>query len=243
VTRIVLIAAKGSPGVTTLASAMVLARATSGAVLVEADRRGGDLALIHGVSQSPGLAELAARARRTAPGAHVLAPYIRALAGGMLPAVLAPVDAQAVCAALNVLADRADLLIGDDESGRAIVVDMGLVEPDGPGWSWLTACESVLLISRTDLTGLAHARVLAAQVRASGASGALALIDTGTYPCAEAEQVLGLPLAGVLPFLPRQAGALLDPDTVRAAASGRLAMLAGEVFDAVTRQRQEVPVS
>ena len=238
-TSLALLAAKGSPGVTTLGCAMVLARAQHGAVLIEADQHGGDLALIHGVSQSPGLADLAGRVRRTTPGIDLLAPYIRPLAGGALPAVLAPVDGAAVRAALNVLADRPALL---EPADRILVFDLGRAEPDSPGWMWLTACDRILLVARTDLTGLAHAKTLAERLLAAGAPAALALIDTGPYPPEEAEAVLGLPVAGLLPCHPKHARTLTGLNLAGAAASGRLAASAGDVLDAFTQQHLEVPV-
>jgi Mrp family chromosome partitioning ATPase len=242
VSGVALLAAKGSPGVTTLACAMVLARAEQGAVLIEADEHGGDLALIHGVSQSPGLAQLAARAKRPDPGGRdLLAAYIRPLADGMLPSVPAPVDGAAVRAALNVLADHPGLLESAG-SGRTLIFDLGRVEPDGPGWVWLAACERVLLVARTDLTALAHAQGLAERLRTDEIAAALVLIDTGPYPPGEAEQVLGLPLAGIVPFHPKQARALTDVQAIRAAASSRLATRVGELFDTATEHRQEVLV-
>lgn len=241
-TGIALLAGKGSPGVSTLACAMVLTRAQHGAVLVEADQHGGDLALLHGVPQSPGLAELAARAKRPDPGGgDLLAAYIRPLADGMLPSVPAPVDGAAVRAALNVLADHPGLLEPPD-SARTLIFDLGRADPDGPGWMWLAACERVLLVARTDLTGLAHAQALAERLRAEDTPAALVLIDTGPYPPGEAEQVLGLPLAGVIPFHPKQARALTDVQAIRTAATSRLATRAGELFDTATEHRQEVPV-
>lgn len=184
---------------------------------------------------------MAARAKRAAPDTDLLDAYVRPLAGGALPAVLAPVDGAAVRAALNVLADRAGLLDSAD-TGRTLVFDLGRVDTDGPGWMWLTACDRALLVARTDLTGLAHAATLAERLRASEIRAGLALIDTGPYSPAEAEAVLGLPLLGVLPFHRKHARALTDRDTVRAAASGRLAALGGAILDTLTRQRQEVPV-
>jgi hypothetical protein len=240
-TSLALVAAKGSPGVTTLACAMVLARARRGAVLVEANQHGGDLALLHGVSQFPGLTELAARTMRTGPGTpDLLTPYIRPLIGGLLPAVLAPVDGAAVRAALDVLADRADLLV-PERATPTLVFDLGQVEPNSPGWMWLTVCDQVLVVSRTDLTRLAHTQVLANRLRAVDVHAALALIDTGPYPPGEAEQALHLPLAGVVPFHPKQARTLIDPNAA-GPPRGRLTARAGEVFDAVTQHRKEVPV-
>ena len=239
-TSVALLAAKGSPGATTLGCAMVLACAGSGAVLVEADQHGGDLALLHGVSQSPGLAELAARAKRADPGSgDLLTPYIRPLAGGTLPAVLAPVDGAAVRAALNVLADRPGVLEPPD---RTLVFDLGRTDPDSPGWMWLNACDHVLLVARTDLPGLAHAKSLAERLRDQDVRTALALIEAGPYPPAEAQEVLGLPLAGLLPFHPKHARALTDLEKVRAAACGRLTERAGQLLDTLVQQTQEVPV-
>ena len=239
-TSVALVSAKGSPGVTTLACAMVLARADSGAVLIEADQHGGDLALHHGVAHAPGLTELAARAKRTTPGGDLLSPYLRPLAGGLLPAVIAPVDGGAVRAALSVLCDRADLLADADDT-RTPVFDLGRAEPDSPGWMWLAACDHVLLVCRTDLTGLAHAAHLAEQLRDTMPAVALALIDSGPYPPAEAEASLGLPLAGLVPFSPKQASAVTDHAAVHSAATSRLTAAAGQVLDSVL-QHAEVPV-
>ena len=231
-TSVALLAAKGSPGVSTLAAAMVLARAEHGAVLVEADTGGGDLALLHGVSQSPGLAQLAARAKRPGPDADLLAPYIRPLAGGALPVVPAPVDGAAVRAALNVLADR-DELLGAGGAHRTLVFDLGRVEPDSPGWMWATACDHVLLVSRRDLTGLGHSAALAERLREAEARAALVLIDSGPYTSAEAHEVLGLPGAGIVPWDPKQARALADPAAIHAAGTCRLETAAGGVLDAL----------
>ena len=239
---VALLAAKGSPGVSTLAVAMVLARAGGGAVLVEADTAGGDLALLHGVSQSPGLAELAARAKRPGPDTDLLAPYVRPLAGGALPVVPAPVDGAAVRAALNVLADRNELL-GAREAHRTLVFDLGRAEPDSPGWMWATACDRVLLVCRRDLTGLAHAAHLGERLRESGARATLALIDTGPYQSAEAEEALGLPAVAIVPWNPKQARALADPVAIRAAATCRLVTAAGDALDALDHQPAEVAVS
>lgn len=236
------IAAKGSPGVTSLACAIVLAHAHRGAVLIEADQHGGDLALLHGVSQSPGLAQLAARARRGVPAdTDLISACIRPLAGGALPTVLAPVDGHAVRAALNVLADRCALL-SETSADRTLIFDLGRVEPDSPGWMWLCACERVLLLARTDLTGLAHAATLAQRLRGIEARAAVALIDSGPYPPQEAAQVLDLPVAGVVPFNPKQARALLDIGAVRSAACGRLVARAGALLEAHHHNAREVAV-
>jgi len=144
-----------------------------------------------------------------------------------------------VRAALNVLADRPTLL---EPADRTLVFDLGQAEPDSPGWMWLTACDRILLVARTDLTALAHAKTLAEQLLEAGAPAALALIDTGPYPPEEAEAVLGLPVAGLLPFHPKHARTLTGLNLAGAAASGRLAARAGDILDTLTQQHLEVPV-
>ncbi len=222
---IALVSAKGAPGVSTLALAMALA--APDAVLVEVDAAGGDLALRFGVAQSPGLAELAARAKR--PDGETTPAFIRPLASGALHAVPAPVDARGVCAALEVLATAPELLsrIAHD---RQVVLDFGRAVVDGPGWALLESCDVALLVTRGDLPGLGHAQTLAGRLREGTPRSAFVLVDTGPYPRAEAEDALGLPCAGVIAFHPRQAARLADPGALDRAASSPLARAARDLF-------------
>ncbi|MBS2966536.1 hypothetical protein KGA66_26085 [Actinocrinis puniceicyclus] len=240
-TAIGLLAAKGSPGVTTLAAAMVLARGGVGTAVVEADRAGGDLALLHAVPQSPGLAELAARARRAAVDDDLLSAHLRPLADGMLPSLLAPVDAAGAGAALDLLADRARLLALPDPA-HTLVIDLGRVDPASPAAGWLRLCDLLVLVTRGELTGLAHTQALARSLLDSSRPLGFALIDTGPYPPADAEAALDLPCVGVLPYAPKHAARLRDPRHIAAAASSQLVSAAGALFDTVIarRNRQEV---
>lgn len=240
-TTIGLLAAKGSPGVTTLATAMVLARGGTGTALVEADRSGGDLALLHAVPQSPGLAELAARARRAVGGEDLLTAHLRPLAGGRLPTLLAPVDAAGASAALDLLADHARLLALPDPA-HSLVIDLGRVDAAPPAAGWLRLCDVLVLVTRGELTGLAHTQALARSLPDPGQPFGFALIDTGPYPSTEVEAALGLPCLGVMPYSPKYAAWLRDPLNVAAAASSTFVRAAGVLFDTVTARwaRREV---
>src|SRR5262249_61331290 len=79
---------KGAPGVTTLALGLAALWPELGAVLVECDPDGGDLAARFGHHPDPGLASLAAAAR-TGSRAVPLAGHVQRLAG-RAPGALGP---------------------------------------------------------------------------------------------------------------------------------------------------------
>lgn len=239
-TAVALLAAKGSPGVTTLATAMVLARAGQGAALIEADRAGGDLALLHAVPQSPGLAELAARARRAAPEEDLLPRYLRPLADGALPTLLAPVDGAGAGTALDALSEHPQTLFAAN-GARTLVLDFGRTDPTGPADALLALCDALVLVTRGDLTALAHAQALARLLPELGRPARFALIDSGPYPAAQAEAALGLPCAGIVPFGPKHAARLGDPLQIGSAASARLVRAAGRLLDTVTPATRDAP--
>ena len=239
-TAIGLLAAKGSPGVTTLATAMVLNRAEKGTALIEADRAGGDLALLHAVPQSPGLAEMAARARRAAVEQDVLAGYLRLLAGGALPTLLAPVDGAGASAALDALGDHPQMLLAPD-AARTLVLDLGRSDPTGPARGLLALCDTLVLVTRADLTALAHAQALARLLPELGRAARFALIDSGPYPAAEAEAALGLRCAGIIPFDPKHAARLRDPLQIATVVSAQLVRAAGQLLDTLTSTAHDAP--
>lgn len=216
-TAIGLLAAKGAPGVTTLAMATVLADAERGAALIEADPDGGDLALLHAVPQSPGLTELAARARRAADE-QLLAGYLRPLFAGALPTLLAPVDQAATRAALDVLG-RHPHVLGRSTAASALVLDFGRASERAVPPSLFDLCDALLLVTRGDLTSLAHAQAVTRQSLEPRRPTGFVLIDTGPYRAAEAETALGLRCAAIVPFDPKDAARLRDPLRTASASS------------------------
>lgn len=199
---IALCSAKGSPGVTFLATALASARSAAGAVLVEADAAGGDLALAFGMAESPGLAQVAARTRRARSGPHseLLADLVRDLTPSGPRVLSAPVAPRAAETAVALLATRAHLLTSAAEPA-GVIVDCGRVTaPSSPTWPLLVACDVICLVVRGDVVSLGHAAVLAEALREAGRPFVFALVDTGPYRACEAAAVLGSPCAGKVPY-------------------------------------------
>lgn len=203
---IALCSAKGSPGVTFLATALVSAGRAYGAVLVEADAAGGDLALDSGIAERPGLAQLAARTRRLthAPAADAMADLVRDAAPGGPRVVTAPVAPCAAETAVTLLAADPLMLISAAGSGP-VIVDCGRVPGAScPGWPLLVACDAICLVVRGDVVSLGHAAMLAEALREVGRPFVFALIDTGPYRARETAAVLGTRCAGTVPYPARR---------------------------------------
>jgi MinD-like ATPase involved in chromosome partitioning or flagellar assembly len=206
VSAIALCSAKGSPGVTFLATALASVGRADGAVLVEADAAGGGLALDFGISESPGLAQLAARTRRLAhaPATDVMADLVRDVAPGGPRVVTAPVAPCAAETAVTLLAAEPLMLTSAAGPGQ-VIVDCGRVPGAScPGWPLLVACDVVCLVVRGDVVSLGHAAVLAEALREAGRPFVFALVDTGPYRAREAAAVLGARCAGTVTYPARR---------------------------------------
>ena len=197
---------KGSPGATTLALALAAHTREQGAVLIEADTAGGDLALRFGIPQAPGLAQLAARARQTGGRREALDGLVRTVgADGTSPVVdllPAPVEPAAVQAAVAALAAAPETLKAAD-TAHPLVLDLGRLAPQPPDYGLLAACDAAVLVVRGDAVSLGHAR----EARWLGelpVRCGFVLVDTGPYRAAEAADVLGLPCLASVPFGRRQ---------------------------------------
>jgi hypothetical protein len=194
---------KGSPGATTLALALAAHGRSHGAVLIEADSAGGDLAWRFGIPQSPGLAQFAARARQSGGRRQVLDGLVRTVgADGTSPVDLlpAPVEPDAVQAALAALLASPETL-ADAGKARPLVLDFGRLDPQPPDFGLLADCDKAVLVVRGDAVSLGHAR----EARSLGEIDetewcGFVLVDTGPYRAAEAADVLGLPCLASVPF-------------------------------------------
>jgi hypothetical protein len=189
---------KGAPGVTTLATALAAHDQSVGAVLIEADAAGGDLALAFGIGQTPGLAQFAARARHPAPGRDVLDGLTSRIASEAFDLVPAPVEPAAVAAALGALAASPGVLAAAGRC-RPLILDLGRIDPRSPGFALAESCDVLCLVVRGDLASLGHAREATWLGETSGRAG-FVLVDTGPYRADEAIDVLALPGFGTVPF-------------------------------------------
>ena len=193
---------KGSAGATTLAVALAAHGREQGAVLIEADTAGGDLALRYGIAQHPGLVQFAARARQTGVRRDVLDGLVRTVGGdGTSPAVnllAAPVAPAAVQAAVTELAAAPEALAAASQA-RPVILDLGRLNPQSPDLGLLAACDKGVLVVRGDAVSLGHAR----EVQPADSTGnwcGFVLIDTGPYRAADAADVLELPCLAAVPF-------------------------------------------
>jgi hypothetical protein len=192
---------KGSPGATELALALAAHGRKHGAVLIEADTAGGDLALRFGIPQAPGLAQFAARARQTGGRRDVLDGLVRTVgADGPSPVELlpAPVEPAAVQAAATALTGDLETLRATFKA-RPVILDLGRQGPQPPDAGLLAACETAVLVVRGDAVSLGHAREAGWLTQLPVRCG-FVLVDTGPYRAPEAADVLDLPCLASVPF-------------------------------------------
>ncbi|WP_409497269.1 chromosome partitioning protein [Amycolatopsis sp. cmx-11-12] len=192
---------KGSPGVTTLATALG-ARwpAQENPIVVEADPAGGDLMARFRLPESPGLVSLAAAARgRGGSEPNLLAQHTQLLPGG-LRVVLGPVGAEQARAALSVLAPGASspMRRAADQPGITVIVDCGRVDADSPAFPIIRGADAMLLVARPHDDELAHVALKLQAAQRWSAKPCFVLVGDG-YPTAEVAQVMGIPVMGRVP--------------------------------------------
>ncbi|MEU1627039.1 hypothetical protein ABZ746_17300 [Streptomyces sp. NPDC020096] len=215
---VVIGSAKGSPGATTLALGLAACWPTSARrprpLVVEADPSGGDVAARFELSDSPGLMELAAAARR-AVSARVLGECVQLLPGGV-HVVVGPTGAQQAAAAVGLFAGNgAGLLRAGMGSDGSVLVDVGRLHAETSGL--VAAADRLLLVSRGEVDALAHAAAQVAQLELPQGSVELVLVGPSPYPVAEIRKTLGVQWVHRVPWDPRTARCLAG----RAAASPR----------------------
>ena len=192
---------KGSPGVTTLATALG-ARwpGQENPIVVEADPAGGDLMARFRLPESPGLVSLAAAARgRGGTDPNLLDQHTQLLPGG-LRVVLGPVGAEQARAALSVLAPgtSSPLRRAADQPATTVIADCGRVDPDSPTFPIIRSADAMLLVARPHDDDLAHVALKLHAAQQWSRKPCFVLVGDG-YPTAEVSQVLGIPVMGRVP--------------------------------------------
>lgn len=204
-TVLALASAKHSPGVTTAGLALAAAWSSdASAVLVEADPAGGDLAARLRLALDPGLVSLAAAGRHQAAVLNVGAHTQPLPAGGLaLVGPTAPEQAAAAVAGLGVRVPEAIT-----RSGAHAVIDCGRWYPGSPACPAWQSADLALVVGQPTVEGIEHIRARAAALTAS-ATGPLAVLLVGDRPYrpAEVEEVLAMPVIGVIAVDPRGANA------------------------------------
>ncbi|AHH98549.1 chromosome partitioning protein [Kutzneria albida] len=192
---------KGSPGVTTLATALAARWPVhEDPILVEIDPAGGDLMARFRLEESPGLVSLAAAARgRGSHDPSLLAQHAQVLQPG-LRVVLGPVGAEQARAALSVLASSkpSPLRRAADHPGTTVIADCGRVDPDSPTFPIIRDADAMLLVARPRDDELAHVALKLSAAQRWCRMPCFVLVGDG-YPTVAVSQVLQVPVLGRLP--------------------------------------------
>lgn len=208
---------KGSPGATSLAVGLAVCWPTPGAVLVEADPAGGDLAFRFGCRRDPGPAELATDTRM---GSRVpdLGAYTRRLPLGV-DVVFAPPDQKTSTSTdlggpgcgdvygesvqvVRLVARNCVPLFRRAATDRLVVIDVGRLGWDSPALPLEAAADVLLLVSgcgrdAVDAVRVRRDRLLG--LTAPTASVRLVLAGKPSGSPLQIAAAAGLPLSGALP--------------------------------------------
>ncbi|MFC0107921.1 hypothetical protein [Kibdelosporangium aridum] len=192
---------KGSPGVTTLATALG-ARwpGQESPIVVEADPAGGDLMVRFRLPDTPGLVSLAAAARgRGGSDPNLLTQHTQFLPGG-LQVVLGPVGAEQARAALSVLTagGLSPMRRAANQPGVTVIVDCGRADPDSPAVPIIRSADAMLLVARPHDDELAHVALKVQAAQRWSSRPCFVLVGDG-YSTTEVSQAIGIPVMGRIP--------------------------------------------
>lgn len=236
--RVVLAAARSSPGVTT--AMLACASVWPGRVLlVEACEDGGALAARFGRPVEPGLTTLAAASRHATSSdarADLLSQHLQPLPGTeRIVALVGPVSLEPAQALLRTAASRlADLLVDADDD---VLIDVGRLPAAPLARPLIQQADRLLLVVRPrveELTALANRLP---HLRALGPAPQLLLVGQQPYGPVEVADTLGVPVLGVLAHDPRAADALAAVASSRRLGRSQLLRTAGGIVDGLLRDR------
>ena len=189
-TAVALISAKHAPGVTTATVAFALA-AGDGALAVEADVSGGDIAARARLTTEPGLVTMAAASRHA--GSRVKL-QTQVLASGA-EVVVAPTDPQQSSTALAAIGDRLPDAVREHGGG---FLDCGRWSPVTSIRSLLAGCDAIVVVTGPSVAGIEHVRCRTGALAELGPTLAVLLVGDRPYGPAEVEEALALPVIGAL---------------------------------------------
>lgn len=203
---VVLVSAKGSPGVTTAAAALAAVGAPTGrALLVELDPSGGSVQVLASGPAAWGLVDAAGRLRRETGPDPILANATTLPPG--VPALLAPTAGHIAESVIGSAGDR--WLTSLRAAAPDVVVDAGRWEPSQRTAPRIAGADVVGLVCRPTVGGIEAARLALERVRqAARAPVVVIAIGRKPYPPDEIAGHLDVPLGGTLAWDPRGVAAL-----------------------------------
>ena len=221
-TVVALASIKGSPGVTTAATAIAASwPAGRKVLLVEADPFGGDLAPRYGVSVTGGLASLFAAARRTLDPEAVW-DHVHELPGG-LPVLFGLTGVHQAVANEKAWPTIAKALAGLDAD---VVVDAGRLLPHFAGGvrDVLEAADALVLLCEPTLEAIVHLRDALPGLVAETRGRQLLVLLTGSvgYSAADIGKTLQVTVGPTMPDDPAAAAALANKRSIKRLEKTRL---------------------
>ena len=198
---IVLVSAKGSPGVTTAAAALAAAgvAASGRALLAELDPSGGSVQVLASGPAAWGLIDAAGRLRREA-GAEPVRDNLTELPPGV-PALLAPTAGHS---AESVIASTDRWLASLRAAAPDVVVDGGRWEAGQRTSHRIAGADLVGLVCRPTVGGIETARLALERLRtAARAPVVVVVVGRKPYRPEEIAGHLDVPLGGTLAWDPR----------------------------------------
>lgn len=194
-----------SCGVTTLAAGVAMTWPEDRPhLLVEADPAGGTLGALAGLAPEPGLVSLAAAARRQ--GDPSLAFDHAQMLPGDVPVVCGPPSAHRARSALSMLSG---LLARLGELDAEVHLDCGRLDQQTGNLELFEGSDLAVLACRPHLSDLSALWAFADEhFESAAARPVLVLVGDGPYPAKEITDVLGLEVAGQLPWDPDAASAI-----------------------------------
>lgn len=201
-TTLALASAKHAPGVTTTAVALAAAWG-DGAVVIECDPAGGDIAARARLPIEPGLVTLAASGRHAGAGLDVLRHAQPLPAGGA--AVVAPPDPDTAASAAATVASRLSQSAGADLA----VIDCGRLFPGSPSERVLVGADLAVLVLEPTVAAVEHVRSRLPSLQRMGVHNIAALlVGSRPYGPADVERALDVPVVGAIAVDPRAVAAL-----------------------------------
>jgi MinD-like ATPase involved in chromosome partitioning or flagellar assembly len=230
VTVVAFASIKGSPGVTTAATAIAASwPAGRKVLLVEADPFGGDLAPRYGSTVTGGLASLFAAARRTLSPDAVW-DHVHRLPGG-LPVLFGLTGVRQAVANENVWPAIATALAGLDAD---VVVDAGRLLPQFGGGvgDVLKRADALVVLCEPTLAAIVHLRDALPGLSAEMRGRRLLVVLTGSvgYSAADIGKTLQIAVGPTMPDDPAAAAALANKRTVKKLERTRLLRWAAAVI-------------
>lgn len=202
-----LVSAHGSPGVTTTALALAATWPEHRrCLLIEADLSGGVISARYGVGDSPGVASLAAAARRGGLNNDLVWKHVQRLPGGLPVLVGPPSPDESHAVFRDIAGELARWAAGEPDVD--VIVDGGRITGRTPPIAPLLRASAVLVATRPTVEQLRPARIRFEALQASGLDVSVLLVGDQPYGPTEVTSALSCPVAGTIAWDPKTAAVL-----------------------------------